>query len=191
MQDALALLGELLPFVCIHLHYCMQLMITLGRKCILYHQKVCKLGTSQGPSKKIRQRFNKPLSFPAAVCRAKIAFDMPDVHISEAFFLHQHYFRSIEELVEIEQRTVHQNSSEWRQERKLRITARDAKSIFSRVANFEALTTQILKQKNSSIQHIPAVKYGLETEDRVRSMVQHMYPQSIVQKTDLVIHPLD
>ncbi|GFS51529.1 hypothetical protein NPIL_271811 [Nephila pilipes] len=49
----------------------------------------------------------------------------------------------------------------------------------------------ILKQKNSSVQHIPAVKYGLETEDRVRSMVQHMYPQSIVRKTVLVIHPLE
>ncbi|GFS93834.1 putative gag-pol protein [Nephila pilipes] len=136
-------------------------------------------------------RFDKTLSLPAAVCSAKIAFDIPNMNISEAFFFHQHYFRNIEELVEIEQRTVHQNSSEWRQERKLRITASDAKSIFSRVANFEALATQILKKKNSSIEHIPAVRYGLEMEDIVRSMVQHMHPQSIVRKTGLVIHPLD
>ncbi|GFT80682.1 SWIM-type domain-containing protein, partial [Nephila pilipes] len=136
-------------------------------------------------------RFDKTLSLPAAVCSAKIAFDIPNMNISETFFFHQHYFRNIEELVEIEQRTVHQNSSEWRQERKLRITASDAKSIFNRVANFEALATQILKKKNSSIEHIPAVRYGLEMEDIVRSMVQHMHPQSIVRKTGLVIHPLD
>ncbi|GFU20213.1 hypothetical protein NPIL_446751 [Nephila pilipes] len=58
-----------------------------------------------------------------------------------------HFFKSIEELVEIEQRTVHQNCSEWQQERKFRITASDAKSIFSRMANFVKLATQILKQK--------------------------------------------
>ncbi|GFT42725.1 hypothetical protein NPIL_122221 [Nephila pilipes] len=63
--------------------------------------------------------------------------------------------------------------------------------LVNQVANFEALATQTLKQKNSSIQHILAVKYGLKTEDRVLSLVQHMYPKSIFRKSGPVIHSLD
>ncbi|GFS57599.1 hypothetical protein NPIL_4241 [Nephila pilipes] len=64
-RDALALLGELLPFISIHLHYRMQLMITLGRKCILQQQKDCKLSTSQSQPKKIRQWLDSSLSVNA------------------------------------------------------------------------------------------------------------------------------
>ncbi|GFT04594.1 hypothetical protein NPIL_526521 [Nephila pilipes] len=71
------------------------------------------------------------------------------MHITETFFFHQHFFKSIEELVEIEQRTVGQNCT-----------------------------------------HTDC-EYRLEMEDRVWSMVQHMYPQCIVRKNGLVIHPLD
>ncbi|GFT26122.1 hypothetical protein NPIL_61061 [Nephila pilipes] len=91
-------------------------------------------------------RVHKTLLLPAVVC-STVAVDMPDTHIAGTFFFHQHFFKSIEEFIEIEQRTVEQNCIERRQERKLQITASDAKSIFSRVANFEALVTQILKQK--------------------------------------------
>ncbi|GFY46676.1 SWIM-type domain-containing protein [Trichonephila inaurata madagascariensis] len=135
-------------------------------------------------------KLKETIHLPAFVCSGKIATDLPQLGLKEILFYHRHYSKSIDELTALENRTVHQNCSEWRVERKLRLTASDVKKIVCRVANFEALSAQILK-KNEVLTNIPAVRYGLENEDYVRHTVQQRNPHYVVRKTGLVVHPIE
>ncbi|GFQ98015.1 SWIM-type domain-containing protein [Trichonephila clavata] len=87
--------------------------------------------------------FDKTILLPAAVCSRKCSENLPALGMDATFFYHKNYFQNMEELLILEKRTVGQNCSEWHQERKLRLTASDMKTIVSRVSYFESLATQI------------------------------------------------
>ncbi|GFS60976.1 SWIM-type domain-containing protein [Trichonephila inaurata madagascariensis] len=89
----------------------------------------------------------KSILFSAAVCSQKCAENLPALDIDATLFFHKNYYRNMEEILALERRTVGQNCSEWHLERKLRPTASDTKLIFSKVADFKTLASQILKKR--------------------------------------------
>ncbi|GFQ88455.1 SWIM-type domain-containing protein [Trichonephila clavata] len=112
------------------------------------------------------------------------------LNLDEVVFFHKHYSNDISELLNIEQQTIGQNCSVWRNHRKIRLTASDVKQIVSRKSDFPALASNIYLNKNNDLSAIRAVAYGIENENYVRNWFAQKYSQYVVRKTGLVIHPI-
>ncbi|GFR17522.1 hypothetical protein TNCT_691151 [Trichonephila clavata] len=72
------------------------------------------------------------IHLPASVCSGKISNHLPQMGQDGILFCHENYCKNIDELTALEERSVEQNCSEWRFERKLRLTASAGTYLFLR-----------------------------------------------------------
>ncbi|GFR07802.1 hypothetical protein TNCT_480171 [Trichonephila clavata] len=88
-------------------------------------------------------KLKETIPLPASVCSGKISNHLPQMGLDGTLFYHENYCKGIDELTDLEERTVEQNCSEWRFERNLRLTASDESKLFVEWLILRALSAQI------------------------------------------------
>ncbi|XP_054709245.1 uncharacterized protein LOC129218950 [Uloborus diversus] len=108
---------------------------------------------------------------------------------AEELTFHKHYVYTINSMVELEKKTMLQNSDEWRNMRLKYITGSSVHSVLTRKADFEKLAESIFHDKKRDLSRIAAVAYGQNKEGFVRDSIKKKYFQYTMRRTGLVLNP--
>lgn len=113
--------------------------------------------------------------------------DNENLNEEEKKFFHEKINLNAQESKVVEKKTINQNNSLWHGERKIRLTASNFHRVVSRKGNFHELSVKLLQSPDLS--HIPAVKYGKESEEKVKRHLIEEFPQHKFRNVGFVINP--
>lgn len=114
----------------------------------------------------------------------------PNIPIYQLVFLNEHILGDLSHFVNIENTTLEQSNCEtWHKERRFRLTASLFHKIIYTRSTYDDLCTDIKREQNRSLSHIPAVAHGSSMEAVVRNKLRHLYCNNTIRKCGLVINP--